>query len=100
MGSHAHQDLGLGAGRGVLGGRREEGPERPTARIASAQSVQNQAKSQARANGQVQTKPKGFALSPRLLAELDKAEDFALSNSLLAEIDTAAKKEKKRNRKS
>jgi surface antigen len=79
---------------------KEEGPERPTARIASAQTVQKPPKGQTRTNGQIQTKSKGFALSPRLLAELDKAEDFALSSSLLAEIDTAAKKEKKRNRKS
>ncbi len=79
---------------------KEEGPERPTARIASAQTVQKPAKGQTRTNGQIQTKSKGFALSPRLLAELDKAQDFALSSSLLAEIDTAAKKEKKRNRKS
>jgi len=62
--------------------------------------VQKPAKGQTRTNGQIQTKSKGFALSPRLLAELDKAQDFALSSSLLAEIDTAAKKEKKRNRKS
>lgn len=74
---------------------REEGPERPAARLAAAQPAQTRAQSVSPS----QTKSKGFALSPRLLAEIDKAEDFALSASLLAEIDTASKKEKKRNRK-
>lgn len=72
---------------------REEGPERTApriapAKIASAKPVQTPAKA------------KGFALSPRLLAELERADDFALSSSLLAEIDKKAKKEAKRPRKS